>query len=479
MTAITDMTACALKDAIHARSVSAQEVMRAHLNQIAAENPSCNAIVSLADEGALLAEAAAQDELAARGEFAGPLHGFPHAIKDLSPARGFPTSMGSPLFAGTMAQKDGLAVSRVREAGAIIIGKTNAPEFGFGSNTVNPVFGATRNPYDLDRSAGGSSGGAAVALATRMTPLADGSDFGGSLRNPAGWNNVFGFRPTSGRVPKDPGEDVFFSQLGYEGPMARTIDDLALLLSVQAGYDPRHPLSLRDDPAAFAHPGERDCRDLKVGWLGDMGGSLPMEDGVLDVCRHALAAFETTGARVEEVDFPLSEPEIWNTWLALRHWGVGNAVRPLYDDPSKRKLLAPHVVWEIEGSIRQTGRDIHEAGVARTKLYRAFASLFERFDVLALPTAQLFPYSLEKMWPEAIAGVAMDTYHRWMEVTFAVSLSGCPALAVPAGFGGARNLPMGLQLVAPYHHDLDLLRIGRAYERVAEWTAIRPDRKGA
>lgn len=324
---IVALDAVALSQAIHTRKLSCVEVMAAFLDQIEWLNPRVNAIVAQRERGDLLKEAALLDAEFAAGHSRGWMHGFPQAIKDLAAAKGFATTQGSPLFKDIIAQTDAIFVERMKAAGSIIIGKTNTPEFGLGSQTYNPVFGATRNAYDQSKTSGGSSGGAAVALALRMLPVADGSDHAGSLRNPAAFNNVLGLRPSYGRVLSGT-DEVFIPQLGVAGPMARKVRDLAALLAVQSGYDPRVPMSLREDPAAFLGPLERDVAGLRIGWLGDLGGHLPMEEGVLSLCRQGLAAFEGMGAIVEDVALGFDPESIWQAWLTLRAWQAGSGLAP-------------------------------------------------------------------------------------------------------------------------------------------------------
>lgn len=305
---IVALDALPLSAAIRRRELSCREVMQAYLAQIERFNPRVNAIVSLQAESRLLAQADERDRQLARGEWLGWMHGMPQAIKDLAATSGIPTTLGSPLFAGQVPEHDAIVVERVKSSGAIVIGKTNVPEFGLGSQTYNPLFGTTRNAYDPARIAGGSSGGAAVALALRMLPVADGSDMMGSLRNPAAYNNVYGFRPSQGRVPHGPQAELFVQQLATEGPMGRSVADLARLLATQAGYDPRCPLSLRDDPRRFADDLGRDFRGARLGWLGDYAGYLPMEEGVLELCEAALGDFAELGCEVEAClpDYPWS-----------------------------------------------------------------------------------------------------------------------------------------------------------------------------
>jgi amidase len=470
---IVMMDAVALSRAIRNRAVSCVEVMTGHLDQIERLNPRVNAIVALRERAALLAEAEARDEQLARGEYLGWMHGFPQAVKDLAPAKGLPYTQGSPLFADRVAETDAIFVERMRRAGSIIIGKTNTPEFGLGSQTFNPVYGTTRNAYDTSRTSGGSSGGAAVALATRMLPVADGSDHAGSLRNPAAFNNVFGLRPSFGVVPSE--TDPFTPALGVAGPMARSVPDLAMLLSVMAGYDPRAPLSHAGDPAAFTESLERDVRGIRIGWLGDFAGYLPFEPGVLDLCRAALKTFEALGCHVEEglPDYPVER--VWRNWLKLRAVQVGAGLKDLYQDPAKRERMKPELRWEVESGLRLGAYEVAEAALERGLWHQSVSRLFERYDYLVLPSAQVFPFAAETPWPKEIAGREMTTYHRWMEVVIPVTMSGCPALSVPVGFNEA-GLPMGMQIVAPVYAERACLQLGHAYDVATGWVDRRlPD----
>jgi amidase len=468
---ITSLSATDLAAAIRRRALSSREVMAAHLAQIDRLNPRFNAIVSRVPADQLLQAAAASDEEAAKGRFRGPLHGFPHAVKDTAPTRGIRSTQGSPILRDNVPAADSLVVSRMRNAGAIFIGKSNVPEFALGSHSYNPLFGVTRNAWNPAVSAGGSTGGGAVALALRMVPLADGSDFGGSLRNPAGWNNVFGFRPSFGRVPSAPSSDVFGQTFATSGPMARRVRDLALLLSVQAGPDPRAPFSLPDDPARFAGSLDRDWKGRRIGWLGDLQGALATEAGVMETCTRALSTFREIGMAVEDTKLSLSAEEMWRTAVTLRHWSVGADLIAFYSDPAKRSMMKREAIWEVEGYLRLSGRQVAEASEGRSRIYQAFRMLFERFDFLVLPSAQVFPFDVEQHWPTEIAGRAMDSYHRWMEVTLPATMAGLPTLAVPAGFGGARKLPIGLQVIGPSHADLAVLQVGHAYEMASPWIA--------
>ncbi|MBC8055843.1 MAG: amidase, partial [Rhizobiales bacterium] len=335
----TELSATALSAAIHRKSVSCREVMNAYLARIAEMNPAHNALVSLRDGDALLREADACDTELARGRSRGWMHGMPQAIKDIAPVAGLPNTMGSPLLREALPREDGLLAKRMKAAGCIVIGKSNTPEFGLGSHTFNEVFGVTRNAFDVSKSAGGSSGGAAVALAMRMLPVADGSDFMGSLRNPAGWNNVFGLRPSLGRVPLWPAADVWVTQLGTEGPMGRSVEDVALLLDVQAGPDARVPLSLAAH-VSFADGLEAvESASARVGWLGDLSGHLAIEVGIVDVCEEALMRLEALGCRVEPTALGYSPDAVWQAWLVWRRWLVAARIAPHLANPSNRMLI--------------------------------------------------------------------------------------------------------------------------------------------
>jgi amidase len=471
---ITDLSAHALSAAIHARQVSCRDVMQAYLARIAVVNPIYNAIVSLQDADALLRQADAYDALLAAGVSRGWLHGLPIAIKDIAATAGIRTTLGSPLLRDAVPREDALMVARMKGAGCIVIGKTNTPEFGLGSHTFNPVFGVTRNAYDDSKSAGGSSGGAAVALATHMLPVADGSDFMGSLRNPAGWNNVFGFRPSQGRVPMWPVPDVWLSQLGTEGPMGRTVKDVAWLLDVQAGFDARVPLSIAGRERFDRDLGGLDAKRVRIGWLGDLGGYLATEPGVIATCERGLRRFENMGCGVEPSALGVAPEAVWQTWLTWRRWLVAARIAPYLRVPGNRQHIKPEALWEHAQGEALSGVQVLNAGVQRSAFYQHLLGLFERFDVLALPSAQVWPFDAALRWPSQIDGRDMDTYHRWMEVTIYATLAGLPCISVPAGFGAA-GLPMGLQLIGRPQADFALLQVAQAYEQAAqEVLSVRP-----
>ena len=467
---IVEMPAWELSRQIHAKTISCAEVMEAYLDHIDRVNPKVNALVALQDREKLMRQAREKDAALAAGKSDGWMHGFPQAIKDLEETEGIPTTYGSPIFKNNVPQSDNLTVRRIKKAGAVVIGKANTPEFGLGSHTYNTVYGATANPYDVTRSAGGSSGGTACALAMHMQAVADGSDFMGSLRNPAGWCNVYGYRPSWGCVPS-PSLELFMNQFAVRGPMGRTVPDLALLLATLAGYDIDIPASLERDAALAKLTPENVCDGLnadhkgrKVAWLGDWNGYLPMEAGVLSLCEDALKTFSSLGVSVESIDPPLDPRVFWEEiWLPLRHFGAVY-LKPLYDDPEKRKLMKPEAVYEYEGSLKYDAQAIYAASEKRSAWYRTLVKLFGKYDYLAVPTAQVFAFDRTMTWPKEIAGRKMDTYHRWMEVVTHWTMAGLPVVAVPAGFNPA-GLSMGIQIVGRPRGDFDLLRLAWAWER--------------
>ena len=450
--------------------LSTAELMEAALARIEAVNPHVQAIVAQRDPQILLAEARAQDAARARGESLGVLHGLPIAIKELVDVAGLPTTKGSPLLRDFVPTADRLMVKRLKAAGALVIGKTNVPEFGLGSYSSNPVYGATRNAYDQRLTAGGSSSGAAVALAVRMLPIADGSDYGGSLRNPAGWNNVFGFRPSYGLVPSDD-LDIWTTKMTVLGPMARSVEDLALLLSVQAGYDPSVPLSHDGDGAGFRAPLASDVRGKRIAWVGDFGGATPCEPGVLALAQSAMAVFESLGCVVEEARPDFDFDELWRAFVTLRHWHQAPLLE-LYRDPAKRPLLPDSAIYEIENGLKLSAYDIAEASLARSRWSAAVLAFFERYDALALPTAQVFAFPVEQRQPLEIAGRPLKTYHEWMKGAAPAAMAGAPALALPAGFD-AQGRSMGVQLVGAPRGDLGVLKLGYAYDQATHWPRRR------
>jgi amidase len=474
---LTDLDAHSLSRAIHARQLSCLEVMQATLTRLDLLNPKLNAVINRVPNELLLRQANARDADLARGRTAhgsrGFMHGFPHAVKDTGHVAGLPTTMGSPLLAHAVAPEDSLYVARMKAAGCIVIGKTNIPELGLGSNTYNTLFGCTPNAWDASVTAGGSSGGAAVALAHRLLPLADGSDFMGSLRNPAGWNHVFGLRPSQGLVPAWPKGDLWVAQLATDGPMARTVHDLAALLSIQAGQDARAPLSFGETGQSFVPELQAQAQDhitsnvkgQRVAWLGDLNGHLAMDPGVLATCESALAVCAAAGAHVEPTSLGFSADAVWQAWLVWRAALVAPTVAGLIASaPNARSQIKAEALWEHAQAQRFSVGDFMQASTVRSAFYQHLLQLFERFDVLALPTAQVWPFDVTTDWPKHIHGRAMDTYHRWMEVMAYATFAGLPAISVPAGFHSNGRWPMGLQLIGRPRGDAALLRFAAGYE---------------
>lgn len=470
---IVELDAVALSRTIHAREVSCVEVLDAYLTQIDLQNPRVNAIVAQADRPTLHALAAERDDELRRGISRGPLHGMPQAPKDIMPAAGMVTTKGSPIFAGQVSPTDAVIYERMRTGGALFVGRTNSPEFGLGGHTYNPVYGTTRNAWEPSRSAGGSSGGAAVAVALHMLPVADGSDMMGSLRTPAAFNHVYGLRTSFGTVPHGPGDEVFFQQFSVAGPMARNVPDLALLLSVQAGFDARLPLTRRTDSSEdYTLPLVREWKSTRIGWLGNLGGQLPMDPGLLDTCAASLAHFRSIGCIVEDAQPAFDLEALWHAWIDLRSFSVAGANKALWDDPAKRAMLKPEAAWEIERGLALTGNRIYEAMRIRSAWYQALRALFEQYDYLVMPATQVFPFDANWDWPHAIDGRDMDTYHRWMQVVIPATMAGLPALAAPAGFG-ANGLPAGIQIIGPAQTDFAVLQLGHAYDQAGGFSQVR------
>lgn len=469
MTDLTECGALALSRMLARKETSAAEVMAATLARIAAVNPAVNAIVSLGEPDALMAAARAADAAPRKGW----LQGLPMAVKDLQAVAGIRSTYGSPIHATLVPKADDMLPRRLRAAGAILIGKTNVPEFGLGSHSTNPVFGATATPYDLSRTAGGSSGGAAAALATRMLPVADGSDMMGSLRNPAAFCNVYGMRPSYGLVPHDPVGDSFLHQLSTDGPMARNVEDLAALLETLSVPDPRLPHGR--DPEPYGEALDTEPRGTRIGWLGDWGGAYPMEPGILELCEAALAQFADMGCEVTALPPPFAAEKIWDSWTTLRSWAVAARLGIHHANPAERALLKPAAIWEVERGLALDAMTVHRASVLRSEWFAKAADLFARHDVLVLPSAQVWPFDKTLAWPASINGQAMDTYHRWMEVVVPVSLLGLPVISVPVGFG-AGGLPMGMQLIGRRGADRALLRLAQSWHRATDWPGARPPR---
>jgi amidase len=445
--------AVSLRKLLKARKVSAHELVQAFIAQIERVNPRVNAIVTFLPDLALK-EAKALDR---RKGGRGPLSGLPIAYKDIVPTKGIRTTFGSPIYSENIAAEDHLIVQRLRAAGAITIGKTNTPEFAAGSQTFNKVFGATRNPYDLTKTCGGSSGGAAAAVASGMLPFADGSDLAASLRNPGNYCNVIGFRPTPGRVPGWPANDAW-DTLGVIGPIARTAADSALLLSAMAGPDPRSPISIAEPGSIFAASLKRSFRKTRVAWSRDLGG-LPVDPRVTAVLEAQKKVFKHLGCVVEEAapDFS-GATEAFETLRAARFLASYGALLE-----KRRDQLKDTVVWNIEQGKRLTPGELARAGALRSELFQRMRSFLERYDFLLCPVNQLPPFPVEVEWPREVAGVKMDNYLDWMKSCYYITITSHPAISVPAGFT-AEGLPVGIQIVGRYRDDFGVLQLAHAFE---------------
>ncbi len=449
---LIDRTARELAAMVRDREVSAREVVTAHLDQIDDVNPAVNAIIAARSREEVLADADTADA----GEVAGPLHGLPVAVKDLQDVAGLPTRAGSLVTSDRPAPADGFIAARLRAAGAIIIGKTNTPEFGTGSHTFNPVYGLTRNPWNLDRSAGGSSGGAAAALAARMVPIADGSDFGGSLRNPAGFCNVVGLRPGIGRVAVPVERSTHLVRLGVPGPMARTVDDTSLLLSVLGAADPRDPLSSPLDPRIGSPI--QPAGEVRVGWAGDCG-EFVAEPETMEICRAAASRIIDHGGALTDVQIDFSDAmTVFRVLRGLQYRDLGTRV-----PRESWTLIKDTVVANIEYGMSLDLEDVIQAERLRAGLHMEMTRCFRDHDVIALPTAQVAPFPAEWEYPTEIDGHAMSDYLEWMTACCIITPTGCPAMSIPAGFT-RDGLPVGLQLVAPVGEEHRLLQIAATLE---------------
>jgi amidase len=451
------LTARELAAMIRGKKVSAREVMDAHLKQIERVNPKVNAIVTLVAEQAM-EQARRADEAQARGAALGPLHGLPVAHKDLFDTKGIRTTYGSRIFKDHVPTEDSMIVERSKKAGAISIGKTNTPEFGFGSQTFNEVFGATLNPYDPSKTCGGSSGGAAVALACGMAPLADGSDMGGSLRNPAAFCNVVGLRPAPGRVPERSLISAW-STLGVAGPMARTVGDVAFFLSVLAGPDPRSPISIAEPGGRFARPLERNFKETRIAWAKDLGG-IPFDARVRSVVDRQRALFEKLGCKIDQAEPDFRDAD--EAFKTLRSWLAAAAHGPKLRE--HRTLLKDTAIWQIEQGARLTGPQVSRAEAKRSQLYDQVRAFMEKYEFFILPVTQVPPFDVRQPYVTEIEGVKMDTYIDWMKSCWFISTVGNPAISVPCGFT-EDGLPVGLQIVGRHQDEWGVLQLAHAFEQ--------------
>ncbi len=466
-TSLCFLTATELGQKIRSGEISAVETMEAHLAQIEKVNPHVNAIVTLVPELAL-EQARKADEKLAQGGKLGQLHGLPVAHKDLVPTKGIRTTFGSPIFQDFVPEEDALLVERIRNAGAISLGKTNTPEFGAGSQTFNKVFGVTKNPYDLSKTCGGSSGGAAVSVACRMLPFADGSDLGGSLRNPTNYCNVVGFRPSVGRVPSWPNE-AGWNSFAVDGPIARTVEDCSLLLSVLAGPDARSPICLPESGAVFQQSLERNLKGIRIAWSPDLGG-LPVDSRVTETLEIQREVFEDLGCIVEEgfPDFSDAD-EIFKTFRA---WYFELKLASLL--PEHREKMKETVIWNIESGMKISGPELGRAEVKRTALFHRVREFMQNYDFLALPVSQVPPFPLEHEYVSEIGGIKMETYLDWMRSCYYITVTGQPAISVPSGFTDD-DLPVGLQLVGRPQDDLGVLQLAYAFEKATGFYNKVPD----
>lgn len=468
MSDLTRFDAVDLAALIRSRKASAREVMAAHLARIASVTPKVNAIVSKLDDDACLALADDADARTAElGDNLPPLHGLPIAFKDLHPAVGFPCTRGSPVFRDFMPTEDLIIVERLRAAGVIPIGKTNVPEFGMGSHTFNPVFGTTLNPYDLTKSAGGSSGGAAVALTTGMLPIADGSDLGGSLRNPANFNNIVGFRPSVGLVPTMPDFLPLFGFSVY-GPMARTVGDVALLMSVMSGDDPRDPGCYPSDPTVFRRDLNRDFTGVRVAWCPDLGG-LPLDPGVRDVLGAQRATFEALGCIVEDACPDLRDAD--SVFLTMRAVRTAAILGPVLD--AHRDRMKPEAIAEVEAGRALSAGDVSKAMIRHGQLLERMRKFEETYEFTLCAVNQVPPFDARINWPTEINGVTMEHYVQWMQSAYWISATFRPAISVPAGFTPA-GLPVGIQIVGRHRDDFALLQMAHAFEQATGLGRRRP-----
>ena len=452
---------------LRSRAISAREVMSAFLQQIESFNPKINAIVAKLDDDKCFVLADDADGRLIRGDVVGPLHGLPFAFKDLDPAVGFPMTRGSAIFKDFMPTEDSLLVERLRSAGVIPIGKTNVSEFGMGSHTYNQVYGTTLNPYDLTKTAGGSSGGAGAALAAGLLPLASGSDLGGSLRNPANFNNIVALRPTVGLVPSAP---VALPFLGFsvKGPMARSVADTAFLLSAMAGADWRDPVVYPSDPTIFAKPLDRDFTDIRVAWCLDLGG-LPLDRRVRSVLAVQRKTFSDLGCIVEDATPDLTGAD--EVFLTLRAWNYFHTLGPLLDQ--HRGQMKPEAVWQIELGRNLTGVQIARAMNLHGELMQRMRRFHEKYEFLICAVNQVPPFDAAIDWPHEVDGVKMETYLDWMKSAYWISATFCPAISVPAGFSDD-GLPVGIQIVGGYREDFGVLQLAHAFEQMTQFGKRRP-----
>jgi amidase len=461
------MRAVDIADDIRTKKLSAREVMAAHLKQIHRVNPKVNAFVTLADEDKLMAQAAAADESLANGKWLGPLHGIPVGVKDLHETSGMRTTFGSPLHSDYIPDFDCRVVQREKAAGAIVVGKTNVPEFGLGSQTFNKVFGATRNPYDVTKTCGGSTGGGSAAMARGMVPLADGSDMGGSLRNPPNFCNIVGIRPSAGRVSNVPTKMGWFT-LSVPGPVARNVTDCAFFLSVLAGYDHHSPISIDQPGTQFAQPlGQRNFKGVRVAMFKDMG--LPWEPEVTSAVKAQRKVFESLGCIVEEAEPDFRDAE--DCFMTLRHWSTEGSFGDLM--AAQGSQLNEYIHWHVEEGRKITGPQLSRLEVKRTELHQRMCAFLSKYEFFILPVNQVLPFDVNTHYPTEIAGVKMENYISWMKSAYYISITGAPAMSVPCAFSPG-GLPIGIQIAGRQHDEWGVLQLGYAFEQATNIGARKP-----
>ncbi|WP_426006052.1 amidase [Paenarthrobacter sp. NyZ202] len=464
---IGGLSAVELTAAIRAKRISAREALAAHLDRVAEVNPVINAVVTLDPEGAQ-ALAHHADQLTASGADLPPLHGLPMTHKDTNNTAGMRTTQGSLALRDFVPGTDDLIIARLKSAGVVTTGKSNVPEFGAGSHTFNDLFGTTTNPYAPTLSAGGSSGGVAAVVASRIQSIGDGSDMGGSLRIPASFCNVVGFRPSTAVIPM-PSDVNAYAWLGRTGPMARTVEDIALFMSVTAGPDARVPHPAALDPEVFRSSLDTDMRGVRIGWSRDFGIGIPVEPEILEHLERQLAVFADLGAIVEEASPDFSEADLvfGNTRAMDFAAGLGPILERAGD------VIKPEVHWNVNKGLALTAKDLIETAAARTRLELGVQEFFGRYDMFASPCAQVLPFDAALRYPASVAGVESETYLDWMRSACVLSATGLPVLSVPAGFSSA-GLPIGLQLAGNHYSDMQLLRWGRAFEQQTGYAAVEP-----
>src|SRR5579863_8372162 len=460
------LSAVEMAGLIRRRKLSAREVVAAHLKQIERVNPKVNAIVTLIAERAT-ENARKADELQAHGKLSGPLHGLPVVHKDLFETAGIRTTFGSRIFKDNVPTRDAIIVERINGAGAICVGKSNTPEFGAGSQTFNEVFGTTKNPYDPTKTCGGSSGGAAVSLACGMVPIADGSDSGGSLRNPAAFCSVVGFRTAPGRVPHAAIGNAW-ATLGVAGPIARTVGDAALLLSVMAGPDPRCPISITEPGSRFAGNPERNFKGVRVAWFKDLGG-LPFDSRIRAAVEAQRKAFENLGCIVEEAEPNLAgAAEAYDT---LRAWGYASGYAQVVKN--HREQVKDTIIWEVERGLKLSAADIAHAQNLHSQVWDGMRMFQEKYEYFIVPSTQVPPFDVNQPYVTEIEGVRMKTYTEWMKCCWLISILENPAISMPCGYT-PEGLPVGLQIVGRHRDEFSVLQMAYAFEQATRAGHRRP-----